>query len=219
MLDTIISLFAPYNCLACGKEGRLLCFSCVEALPTLPQRCYKCQALSAEAKTCQTCRRSSALYSVQVATPYRDVAKDLVWKLKFAHARSAVNLMSTVMTDRLHFSDEAIIVHVPTATGRVRQRGFDQAQLLAVRISRTTSLRHSFALARHGQERQVGSSRKQRLEHLLSAFWVRRPELIAGKHIILIDDVITTGATLEAAASVLRQAGAKRVDAVVFAQA
>ncbi|MCA9324597.1 ComF family protein [Candidatus Saccharibacteria bacterium] len=123
------------------------------------------------------------------------------------------------MNERLDFPEDAVVIHVPTATSRVRQRGFDQASLLARRLARSTPLTHIGALARRGQERQVGSGRKERFEHLLSAFWVQRPELVAGKHIILIDDVITTGATLEAAASVLRKAGAKRVDAVVFAQA
>jgi predicted amidophosphoribosyltransferase len=73
-------------------------------------------------------------------------------------------------------------------------------------------------LARRGQSRQVGARRMQRTTQLVDAFHPIRPSLIQGAHILLVDDIVTTGASLEAAARVLKQAGAKRIDAVVFAQ-
>jgi len=72
---------------------------------------------------------------------------------------------------------------------------------------------------RLGQQQQHTTTRAQRLTQLTHAYVVPHPELIAGQHVVLVDDVITTGATLEAAARAVKAAGAKRVSAIVFAQA
>lgn len=108
---------------------------------------------------------------------------------------------------------------VPTATSRVRRRGYDQALLLARRLSHETHSQCVIGLLRITQSQQVDASREQRLKQLAAAFRVTRMRAVRGKHIILIDDVVTMGATLEAAASSLRAAGAGRIDALVFAQA
>jgi ComF family protein len=118
-----------------------------------------------------------------------------------------------------YFPADAVLVHVPTATGRVRTRGYDQARLLAREISRASGLRRQRLLARSGQTHQMGSGRTERLRQLEGAFRPLRLSDIQGKHIVLVDDVLTTGTTLELAARVLMHAGAARVDALVFAQA
>ena len=97
-------------------------------------------------------------------------------------------------------------------------RGYDHAALLARELARHTELTTMPVLRRVGQTRQVGATRSQRLKQLEGAFYVRRPEEIQGKKILLVDDLVTTGATLEAAARCLRLAGARTVSAVVFAQ-
>jgi ComF family protein len=112
-----------------------------------------------------------------------------------------------------------VIVPAPTATSRARHRGYDQAALIARSLATKTEVQYLPVLRRSGQHHQVGSNRAERLRQLQNAYRVIRPANIVGKHVLLIDDVLTTGATLEAAAKVLKAAGAKRVSGVVFARA
>jgi ComF family protein len=114
--------------------------------------------------------------------------------------------------------DNPLLVPVPTASSHVRRRGYDQAKLITRLVAAQTGLHYTDCLIRTGQSRQVGASRRQRLEQLQHAYRTTEHKLIKAAHIILIDDVVTTGATLEAAAGALRRAGASRIDAVVFAQ-
>ena len=219
LLDRLIASIAPYDCLSCGKEGALLCFMCANLFNTLPERCYRCRKLSANFTTCHSCRHASNIRQLNVYTDYDFIAKQLIQRLKYSGAQSvskiAVDLMASILTAR----QEAVLVPVPTASSRARQRGYDQAKLLAKQLANRTSTTYSDCLARSGNARQVGASRRLRMSQLKSAFRVKQRYTVKDRHFILIDDVLTTGATLEAAAKCLKSAGAKRIDAIVFAQA
>jgi ComF family protein len=115
-------------------------------------------------------------------------------------------------------SPDTVICHVPTASVRIRLRGYDQSELIAKHLARKRKMRHMTLLRRYGRSRQVGSGRSERFEHLKKALQARPGAAIADRHVLLIDDITTTGATLEAAANVLKEAGARSVDAIVFAQ-
>jgi len=157
-----------------------------------------------------------------VASYYDGIAKDLVWKLKFGGGQTAARQMSINMKNILNFSNclpGTIIVPVPTATSRIRSRGYDQAELLARELSRLTGLRQVACLARLGQAHQVGANREQRQAQLAEVYFVKKASTVFGSQILLVDDVLTTGSTLEAASRVLKQAGARQIDAAVFAQA
>jgi ComF family protein len=123
-----------------------------------------------------------------------------------------------LMTELLPvFSADTTVVHIPSAAERKRQRGYDHAEYIARKLARNSNLNFQKILGRHGNARQVGATREVRLKQLQGAFYVKNSN-INDKHILLVDDIVTTGGTLEAAAKVLRQAGAKQIDAVVFAQ-
>lgn len=161
----------------------------------------------------------SPLHSVHVATVYGTVAKSLIWKLKLAGAQSAARIMARHMAGLISsLPGEAIIVPVPTAAGRVRQRGYDQAKLLARELSGQTRLPYRNCLARSGQTHQHGLPRRERLTQLETAFHASKASAIRKARVILVDDVVMTGATLEAVAKVLWAAGAAQIDAIVFAQ-
>ncbi|CAN5341627.1 hypothetical protein BH09PAT4_BH09PAT4_08640 [soil metagenome] len=188
-------------------------------LPLVANRCYRCRALSPGGLTCRSCRRSSKLYRVRAVTRYELLAKELLGKLKFSGARAAARTIASVMAEQFEVPAEVVVLHVPTATSRVRLRGYDQAALIAKQFAYLTGANYQSCLRRVGQHRQVGASRAQRLAQMQQSFEVSSRADIVGRHIFLIDDVMTTGATLEAAAATLRAAGAKRVEAIVFARA
>jgi ComF family protein len=128
--------------------------------------------------------------------------------------------MAQMMAPLLSYYDtDVVLVHVPTANNRVRERGYDHALILSKQCGKYTSLPTAQLLKRKGRAHQVGSSRAQRLRQLQGAFRVTQRADIREKYIILVDDVLTSGATLETAARELRRVGAKQVDALVFAQA
>ncbi len=218
MLDRLLATLAPYECLGCGCEGTLLCPACSANLEPAVERCYRCQQPSQAGLTCALCQGLTSLCQVQAVTPYKGLAKDLVWKLKSAGAQDVGTSMAGLMLPFLEPVAGVILVPVPTATSRVRQRGYDQAVLLARAIASQAKLPYAQPLVRSGQAHQLGANRAQRLEQLAGAFRTRQP-IVVDKQIILIDDVTTTGATLEAAAKVLKQAGATSIKALTFAQA
>lgn len=218
-LDQIIGVLAPHNCLNCQTEGKLLCQECVHKLQIIPSRCYRCHKLTDESRTCKTCRKMSHLYRLQVGTIYEGLAKSLVWQLKYAGAQAAAKEIADFLATRTKLIDNCLIVPVPTATSRVRKRGYDQAKLIGRSLAKQLGLQYLDCLARIGQTHQIGARRELRLKQLSSVFRVKAGQSVRGLHIILIDDVVTTGASLESAARCLKNEGAARVEAIVFAQA
>jgi ComF family protein len=163
------------------------------------------------------CRRKTGLNRVWVLVSYDDVAKKLIYKLKYERAKSAARDIARVMDEQLPLLPEnTIVTHLPTASSRIRVRGYDQAQLVARSLAKRKHLACKQLLGRKGGSRQVGASRKSRFQQLQGVFRLKHD--VAGAHVLLVDDVLTTGASIESAAKALKSGGAKKVEAVVFAQ-
>ena len=227
LLETAVGWLAPPQCLGCGREGSTLCLACsAEEIVPHGERCFSCGVISAGSRTCQTCRRHGGPRSVWIATDYEGLAKELILKYKFGQQRAAAKSIAGLMSEVILTvnSDESLaklnylVVPVPTATNRVRQRGFDHSVLLAQKIAQLLGMPVGRILIRLGQSRQLGAARPERLRQLMGSYKVRDPKKIVGRNVLLVDDVVTTGGTLNAAAKSLRKSGARRVDAVVFAK-
>lgn len=220
LVETVISIFAPHHCFVCGKEGFTLCNTCLAfELNTVPSRCYRCHKATSDFAVCNTCRRKTALRHVWVRTAYEEKSSKLILSFKFERARSAYKPLSRAIFEVLPvLPADTLLIGVPTVTSRVRQRGYDHIKLLVRQIANKTGLIYASPVVRSGQAHQFGASRTRRREQLLNAFCVADTTAIKNKRILLVDDVLTTGATLETLAEVLKNAGAKQVDAVVFAQ-
>ncbi len=174
--------------------------------------------MSPGSKVCTKCRRHSPLGHVWVAAEYKEVNEQLIRQLKFGNVVAASRPITLIMDEALPHMSHNIVVHVPTGTRRVRSRGYDQAKLLAKGIAKLRDLPFGGLLMRLGHTRQLGAARRERTTQLAGMFRPTHPYLIKDAHVLLVDDVMTTGATLEEAARTLKKAGAKKVDAIVFAQ-
>lgn len=158
--------------------------------------------------------------SVWAVASYDGLAKEVVARLKFERAQAAAKDIAHAMATHANGDTERMVIaHVPTANVRVRTRGYDQAALIARELSRELGVPHAALLARVSNVRQLGASRQQRKVQLSNAFRPLKSYMILNNDVLLVDDVITTGSTLEAAANVLKANGARSVQAIVFARA
>lgn len=221
MIERVISFIAPHRCIECGQEGELLCEPCrLSSLSPPPSRCYRCHAATRQFSACDKCRRSISLNHLWVGAFYQETAKDLLHKFKFERGKAANKPISlaidTVLPD---LPNKIIVTHIPTSTRRVRIRGYDQSELLARSLAKQRGWKYKKLLLRKGNTRQVGAGRSERIKQIKTAFIPVNNKFIKDSHLLIIDDVTTTGATLEAAAKILKSSGAKTIEAAVFAQA
>jgi ComF family protein len=217
-------LLWPSRCLACegaGLEGLDLCAACEAELPVNDAACRACAVPLPEAGLCGACIGAQSPLTV-VCAPFVYAAPldRLLPRLKFAGDLAAGRLVSQLMADHLRTAPQPqALVPVPLHRARLRRRGFDQALEIARPLGRALGLPVlDGALVRLRATREQSTlSAIARRRNVRGAFAVR-PKLPLPAHVALVDDVMTTGATLRAAAAALRQAGVQRVDAWVAAR-
>lgn len=218
MIQPLLNLLAPDDCLECGQEGSLWCEWCRLSSEPLPSRCFRCHAMTSNFDTCKKCRNYTAVKRLYVASEYKETPKALVRVLKYDCKRHGALPIARVLTELLpHYPPGVLVVAVPTAPLHVRQRGFDHTARIAKEVAKLKGLRFVPALSKPNNLRQVGASKKNRQEQAKGAYRIKRNSNVNGCDILLIDDVVTTGATLAECIKVLKKAGAKSVDAAVFA--
>ncbi|WP_460713139.1 ComF family protein [Lysobacter terrae] len=231
-------LLWPSRCLVCeapGIEGMDLCPACCDELPWNACACPRCALPSAVAETCGDCLRreaalrqrgrlpadlSPALDGVHASFVYAAPIDRLLPRFKFHRDLAAGALLSQLMaeaTEDLPRPDA--LVPIPLHRARLRRRGYDQALELARPLARALELplRDDLLQRVRATAPQSELSAAARRRNLRRAFMVR-PGVALPAHVVLIDDVMTTGATLHAAAEALKRAGVKRVDAWVCAR-
>jgi len=192
--------------------------------------CWKCgepalASVPAEKRSGVRCRRCDAweFAAARACGPYARALRASVLGLKrepFVHARLARLLAAAAA--RAPLSSATLAVPVPLHAERERERGFNQATLLARALAKQTGLRlDEWSLARvaHSARHRAGMDARARLETVENAFAVTRTRLVEGERVLLVDDVFTTGATASACASALLAAGASEVYVLTVARA
>ena len=220
LTEKLISLVAPHYCIVCGDEGAVVCEWCMPDFATpLPSRCYACKSQTDDSLVCKKCRKTSRIKRAWVRTSYEGNPKQLIHDFKFERKTAAALPAARLLAETLpYLTPDTLITHIPTAPDRVRQRGYDHAKLLAEALARELGLKHTILLIRLTRTRQVGAKRKKRLSQMQNAFRSVNSTELQKATVLLVDDLVTTGATIESAAKCLKTAGAKTVNAAVFAQ-
>jgi ComF family protein len=218
LIIRLLNLVAPDDCTGCQAEGSILCPECAERIDCLPATCYVCGKLSRNFRPCLNCINKWRPQHVWFYGAYKDLPAELVKALKFDQKRSAAKAMAKLLDQALpYFAEPPLVTFVPTASSRRRERGFDQAQLIGKELAKLRGWPITALLHRQAKVRQLGAGRATRRAQLKKAFRPINASLIKNTHILLVDDVVTTGATIEACTKTLLKAGASAVDCAVFA--
>jgi ComF family protein len=219
VLGGLGELLFPSRCVGCRRYGGLLCAECRAVLPLLFEVCPRC-ALPRSPSECRGCAKlAPTLGSLHAVASYDGAARSAVLQLKYRGARNLAPLLGGLM--REHLAERPlhaeVVVPVPLSRRRQRERGYNQAELLAREI--VGSVRGTLApdvLQREERPAQQGLDAVARLRNLHGAICAR--VRVDGAAVLLVDDVATTGATLSACADALVMAGARSVRALVFAR-
>ena len=209
LLDKLLDTLYPPSCVYCGERGHIVCESCSSLLT---------QAWSIRCPLCRRAVRECSCYAPAdtdgyiALLPYGHPAvKKLIFALKDGGSRSACVLLADSMANvvRTRGWDISAVCHVPRDGRNVRHYGFDQAKLLARELSAILGIPHVPLLRRRGRRLQ-----QKRLDidgRRLNASGVYSSRPCEGERVLLVDDIITTGATISECAAALKLSGADRV--------
>lgn len=219
----LLDLFFPPRCPGCGRVGDVLCPACrAQIAPITEPICLRCGRPLPQDALCADCRaQASALDGIRAAVIFAPPTREAIHSLKYTNGRSLAAPLADYMVAAWRRADPPAdcIVPVPLHAGRLAERGYNQSALLARPLAAAVGLPvdEKLVVRQKATRQQALLSAAERRANVKDAFVCAASA--AGKRIVLIDDVCTTGSTLEACAAALRAAGATSVWALTLARA
>ncbi len=226
LANSFLSLFYPILCMGCEREIEkgMLCFDCQERLFTSALGvCPKCARPVPYRGRCEGCLPRLDLERIRALGLYTPPFKKMIEEFKYKGKKKLGEIfgdaLSSLLTNDPILKNADSLVPIPLHRAKIRERGYNQSEILARRIEENTGLPSNPCLLRKKNTKsQTELSTEERFKNIADAFAFRRGFDISGKNVILIDDVTTSGATLSAAAKVLKENGAKEVYGLVIAK-
>ncbi len=217
----------PPRCAGCGAvvaEVGLFCASCWPEIEWLAGGCGRCglPLRSTEAELCAGCLAGGGrLDRIRAAVAYDERARSLVLRLKYGRKTALARVMAGYMQRPLRdLPPDALLVPVPLHRSRLWSRGFNQAALIAAVLARGSGHQADpFVLERRRRTPKLkGMTVAERKQTVRGAFALRAGKDVRGRHLILVDDVYTSGSTAEACARLLKRKGAASVSLLAWAR-
>ena len=233
--DAALSLFLPQACHLCDREvtsaaDGVTCLECWEKTKIFDGTetlCIKCGAFlignasTAGESRCDRCQDQYFDHAVSLGL-YEHALKAAVLSLKTTpHIHRRLKDLISRLTVR-HYSEPRILIPAPLSPRRLHERGFNQAATIARVIARVTKSvidEHTLVRRSHTQMHRAGMDRKAREKTVAGAFEVVRPNLIRDRSVVIVDDVLTSGATASACSLVLKESGTSEVHVFTLARA
>jgi ComF family protein len=231
--NNILDYIFPRKCLNCGREEGYLCSVCREQIKLLVRQCCpNCRRLETDGKFCRkSCAENFIFDQLIVCLEYSksNLISRMVVQFKYRFSEDLVEILGKIMKHQLaNFShsfrneEGVLLIPVPLSEERLRFRGFNQSLLLAKYLATSFSGMTVYdCLSReNGDSQQAGRARKERLKNLENKISMKDGQWksLKGKKLIIIDDIATTGTTLNECARILKLAGASHVCGLVLAR-
>lgn len=224
--EVFLDCVFPKSCVGCSKSDTYLCERCKQKIVTIQSpTCLGCGKLKPRGKYCKTCRPKVDLTGVVIAAHYEEgPLKEAIHTFKYDFVYDLYEELSTFLAEALirnNFKKNYIVTYVPLHRSKENWRGFNQSKLLAKKVSETLNfeLIESVLEKKKNTKRQIELKKAERFKNVEDTFQAsaKYVDKVKGKRIILVDDVITTGATLNECAKILRKKlGAKEVWGLVL---
>jgi ComF family protein len=222
--EKVIDFFFPRRCVECGKLGDFLCDSCRQKLPRLLRPfCQQCGKPESSGGLCAACwGRQTDIDGIRSVFRFEGAVRHAIYGLKYHNLKAISGCLSVLMANYLQDDpmQAEVLIPVPLHPRRLRERGYNQASLLAKKLGKLIALPildGSLCRLKDSLPQARTATVEERRINVEKAF-ACRDEKIYGKSVILIDDVCTSGATLESCAMALKAAGAVSVWGLTLAR-
>ena len=214
----MLDLLLPQRCVVCGRGGTQLCPGCLADMPRVERPlCERCGLPTAwPVRRCRECAgRRLAFASARAAVRYDDAVRSFAAAWKERELRRLAGGAVSVVLEVVSPPRAEAVTFVPPDPERGLKRGHHPPQRLAEALAQSWELPLVAPVRRRAAKRQRGLSRAERRRNVAGVFEARGE---VPRSLVLVDDVFTSGATVNAAASALRRAGARRIEVVTFAR-
>ena len=226
LFNSLVDVVLPIHCLGCGRGSSALCPECLASFPKLqPPFCAICAdpGVHGVCRSCQDLQNSGSLAIQGIRAPYLmdGLVREAVHSFKYRNFRVAAPVLAAALAQYLNNNPlpGSVLAPVPLHRKKLRERGYNQADLLARELAKETGIpveSNLLARIRHAPAQASSTSRQQRRDNIREAFKCRKD--ISGQSIILVDDVCTTGSTLNACAMALKEGGAGSIWGLALAR-
>jgi ComF family protein len=213
---SLLEFLFPSRCVGCGEEGTFLCADCRGALPSIQSPfCNICGRPLSPGEPCPDCRRwQLEINGIRAPFRFEGVIRDAIHKLKYHHFRALAPSLAGLLAGYLEVRPLAadVLVPVPIHSRRLRERGYNQSALLAKELSKLVAIPvvEDCLFRSKNTSSQTKADAQTRRRNVSGAFLCRDRRL-EGQRVLIVDDVCTTGATLDSCAVALRRGGASLV--------